>query len=81
MRRFFTLLLLVGLSLTAWAQGGSALEQLRQDPRKSYGNDYPYLFETVQPHVATNLSISAIMPVTAPGTTGTRRSITSWTRS
>ena len=41
MRRFFTLLLLVGLSLTAWAQGGSALEQLRQDPRKSYGNDYP----------------------------------------
>ncbi|MBQ6244868.1 MAG: hypothetical protein IJK55_09180 [Bacteroidales bacterium] len=49
MRRFFTLLLLVGLSLTAWAQGGSALEQLRQDPRKSYGNDYPYLFETVQP--------------------------------
>ena len=46
MKRLLPLLLLALLSLTGRAQGGSALEQLRRDPLKSYGNDYPYLFET-----------------------------------
>ena len=49
MKRLLPLLLLALISLTSWAQGGSALEQLRRDPLKSYGNDYPYRFETVRP--------------------------------
>ena len=35
--------------LTCLAQGVPALEQLKADPKKAYGNDYPYLFETVEP--------------------------------
>jgi len=47
MKRLTTLLLSALFVLSAWAQGGSAMEQLQADPLKSYGNDYPYLFETV----------------------------------
>lgn len=36
------LFLLLGLSV--WAQGVPALEQLKADPKKAYGTDYPYLF-------------------------------------
>ena len=36
-------------ALTCLAQGVPALEQLKADPKKAYGNDYPYLFETVEP--------------------------------
>ena len=43
----FILFLLTALS--GMAQGVPALEQLKADPKKSYGNDYPYLFETVEP--------------------------------
>ena len=46
MKKITSLLILVTLSLTAWAQGSSALEQLSKDPRKAYGNDYPYSYET-----------------------------------
>ena len=46
MRRILTIALLLLLALTAWAQGVPPLEQLRADPLKSYGNDYPYLFPT-----------------------------------
>ena len=45
MKRILNLLLLVGLALTAWAQGAPALEQLKSDPRKAYGTDYPYSYE------------------------------------
>lgn len=41
MKNILTTLLFVLVSLTAWAQG-SAFDQLRADPKKSYGNDYPY---------------------------------------
>ena len=30
----------------AWAQSSAALDQLKTDPRKAYGTDYPYSFET-----------------------------------
>ncbi len=46
MRRFLTILLLLLTALTGWAQGVPALEQLKADPLKAYGNDYPYLYPT-----------------------------------
>ena len=43
MSRRFCMVLLTGLfSVVVWAQGVDALSQLKADPRKSYGNDYPY---------------------------------------
>ena len=41
---FFVYLLLA--AVTAWAQGSPALDQLRADPKKAYGNDYPYSYKT-----------------------------------
>jgi hypothetical protein len=34
------------LPLLSWGQQVSALDELKADPRKSYGTDYPYLLET-----------------------------------
>jgi len=48
MRKSFLLILLLLSSMTAWAQGVPALEQLKADPLKAYGNDYPYLYPTEQ---------------------------------
>ena len=36
----------VVLGLTAWAQQANVLDQLKSDPKKSYGTDYPYAFAT-----------------------------------
>ena len=36
------------MAVTSWAQSSSALDQLKADPRKSYGTDYPYTFTTQQ---------------------------------
>jgi len=47
MKRFIHLLILWAVTLTACAQSVSALDQLKTDPRKAYGTDYPYSFETV----------------------------------
>ena len=41
----FSLFLLV--SATSWAQS-PALDELRADPRKAYGTDYPYSFAKVE---------------------------------
>ncbi len=41
---FFAALLLTLLTTAAWGQNVPALEQLKADPRKAYGTDYPYLF-------------------------------------
>ena len=41
-------MMLLLLALTTWAQGGSALDQLKADPKKSYGTDYPYQFAPAQ---------------------------------
>ncbi|MBO4801660.1 MAG: hypothetical protein J5545_07325 [Bacteroidaceae bacterium] len=32
------------VALSAWAQGGGPLEELKANPRKAYGTDYPYEF-------------------------------------
>ena len=37
----------MALAITSWAQGSSAIDQLKADPRKAYGTDYPYEFATV----------------------------------
>ncbi len=42
MRRILTSLLLLITAVTALAQGLSPMEQLKADPKKAYGNDYPY---------------------------------------
>ena len=34
------------MAIMSWAQGVSALDQLKEDPKKSYGMDYPYSFTT-----------------------------------
>ena len=48
MKKLLTLLYVVALTLTVGAQTGNALDQLRADMKKSYGNDYPYPHYTVQ---------------------------------
>ena len=42
MKRLIEMVLLWCMTLTMAAQGTSALEQLKADPRKAYGTDYPY---------------------------------------
>ena len=48
MKKVLNLLLLWMLTMTAWAQTTPALEQLKADPRKAYGTDYPYTGATAK---------------------------------
>ena len=48
MKRILTILFLTLLTITVWAQGNSPFDQLKADPRKAYGTDYPYAFTNVQ---------------------------------
>ena len=48
MKRLSTFLFFLTLVLTAWAQSENVLDQLKSDPRKAYGNDYPYPHYNVQ---------------------------------
>ena len=48
MKKFLHILVLVLCANLAWGQGTPALEQLKADPRKAYGNDYPYSMVTHQ---------------------------------
>ena len=48
MKRIITIVLLMPLAAMAWAQNSAALDQLKADPRKAYGTDYPYSFETTK---------------------------------
>ena len=41
MKRIFHVLILWTIALSSWAQGVSALDQVKADPRKAYGTDYP----------------------------------------
>ena len=45
MKKLTTLLLLAFVTVMSWAQTSQVLDQLKADPKKSYGTDYPYLFE------------------------------------
>ena len=45
MKRFINVLVLCLAVITTGAQDIPALEQLKADPRKAYGTDYPYCFE------------------------------------
>lgn len=46
MKKTLTLLLFVLVASTSWAQGIAALDELKADPRKSYGTDFPYEYTT-----------------------------------
>lgn len=41
-KRTLTILVFLSFVLALWAQGISPLDQLKADPRKAYGTDYPY---------------------------------------
>ncbi len=42
MKKFFLSVAFTLLTILAWGQRTPALEQLKNDPRKAYGTDYPY---------------------------------------
>ena len=46
MKKTLTLLLFVLVASTSWAQRIAALDELKADPRKSYGTDFPYEYTT-----------------------------------
>ena len=48
MKKIFLTLLVVLSTLTVWGQNNAILDRLKADPRKAYGNDYPYPMETAQ---------------------------------
>ena len=48
MKRILSILFLTLLVMSAGAQGVPALDQLKSNPRKAYGNDYPYQQEPTQ---------------------------------
>jgi hypothetical protein len=50
MRKLLLLLSFMALAINVSAQIGNALDQLKADPRKAYGNDYPY------PHYIVDLT-------------------------
>ena len=41
MKKTILLLMSVLMAVVTWAQGSSALDQLKADPRRAYGMDYP----------------------------------------
>ena len=45
MKRSLHVLFFLNIVLMTWAQAVPALEQLKLEPRKAYGTDYPYSFE------------------------------------
>ena len=49
MKRIVMVLLAGLFTLTIWAQQADVLGQLKANPRKAYGTDYPYSYEHVQP--------------------------------
>ena len=44
MKKILNTLFLLLITLTVWAQNISPLDQLKEDPKRAYGNDYPYHF-------------------------------------
>ena len=48
MKRHLTTLLLTFFAIMSWAQSNAVLDQLQADPKKAYGNDYPYSMKASQ---------------------------------
>lgn len=42
MKKFVSILFTMLVATAAWAQGSAALDELKANPRKAYGTDYPY---------------------------------------
>ena len=47
-RRTLTFFVFVSFVLAAWAQGSTPADQLKANPRKAYGTDFPYEFTTAK---------------------------------
>lgn len=47
-KKALTLFVFISFVLAAWAQSNSPLDQLKDNPRKAYGTDYPYEFTKVE---------------------------------
>ena len=45
MKRILTIMFFVTLTLTSWAQSVNPLDQVKADPRRAYGTDFPYSFD------------------------------------
>ena len=48
MKKLYSVLLMMLVASAAWAQGSAAIDELKADPRKAYGTDYPYQFANPQ---------------------------------
>ncbi len=48
MKKFITLLFLTFMAMSMTAQSDSIAQLLKEDPRRAYGNDYPYPMETAK---------------------------------
>ena len=44
MKKILNTLFLLLITLTVWAQNISPIDRLKEDPKRAYGNDYPYHF-------------------------------------
>ena len=44
MKRYILSIAVAFSAMTLWAQVPSVIDELKSDPKKSYGNDYPYLY-------------------------------------
>ena len=45
MKRILTILFLVTLTMTSWAQRANPLDLVKAEPRRAYGTDFPYSFD------------------------------------
>ena len=72
MKRIFSIVFFVTLTMMSWAQRVNPFDQLKADPKRAYGTDFPYSFDapalTKAPKV-TSRSISATILVMVPAIT------------
>ena len=45
MKRLFSILFFVSMAMMSWAQSVSALDQVKANPKRAYGTDFPYSFD------------------------------------
>ena len=45
MKRLFSILFFVSMAMMSWAQSVNALDQVKANPKRAYGTDFPYSFD------------------------------------
>ena len=45
MKRLFSILFFLSMAMMSWAQSVSALDQVKANPKRAYGTDFPYSFD------------------------------------